>query len=367
MKFQISRELLLAPLASLTGVVEKRQTMPVLANVLMRLEGNVLEMTATDCEVQLVTRLRAEGLESGVATVPARKLLDIIRLLSDDSLITLDVSSDRCEIRSAKSRFNLATLPVLSYPAFDHGNADISFELSSITLRTALEKTSFAIALQDVRIYLKGLLLDLEGTLLRTVASDGHRLAVYQEMLPEASNVDRQIIIPRKGVLELSRLLAEFEGVLRVEASCNAVRVDMGSVSFSTKLIESRYPDYRRVLPPEFASTLYVGRDQFRGGLSRVGLMTNEKQRSINLETLSASELVLSGHSSEQDDAEEHLDVQLEGAAIASGFNALYLNEAISHVSGSELRLSFSPDGNTCLVEDPDDPRYRCVVMPMRH
>ena len=366
MRFQISREMLLAPLSALTGVVERRHTLPVLANILMRLDDDALEMTASDCEVQLVTRQAVEVFESGSATVPARKFLDIIRLLPDESLITLEVTSDRCLIRSGSSRFNLATLPVESYPAFDHGNADLEFELPAMMLRTALEKTAFAIAQQDVRYYLRGVLIDLEGAVLRTVASDGHRLAVFHEVMPTGFAVDHQIIVPRKGVLELCRLLGEYEGEVRLEASSNALRVQMGSVSFSTKLIEGRYPDYRRVFPPSFASTLHVARDLFRGALSRVGLITTEKQRSIRLETLSSTELMLSGHNTEQDDAEERLEAHLEGQPIASGFNAQYLSEAISHVSGSDLRISFSPEGNSCLVEDPDDPRYRCVVMPMR-
>ena len=366
MKFQIDREGLLAPLSHLIGVVEKRQIMPILSNVLMRLSENVLELTATDTEVQLVARVPVLSGEDGAVTVPARKLLDIFRLLPDQSLVSLGVKGDRLLLNSGSSRFSLTTLPVESYPVFDMGQTDLEVTLPALTLRTALEKTLFAIAQQDVRYYLKGLLIDLEGVTLRTVASDGHRLAVFQETLADGFAANRQIIVPRKGVLELYRLLGDASEEVTLQISPNTLRANIGSLSFSTKLIDGRYPDYRRVLPQECATTIVVERDLLRSALGRVSLMTNEKQKSITLEAAAGNEMILTGQSAEQDDAEERLQVTADGAAVSVGFNATYLIEAISHVSGSELRLSFTPQGNSCLVEDPDDPRYRCVVMPMR-
>lgn len=366
MKFQIDRETLLAPLSHLMGVVEKRQTMPILSNVLMRFMDDSLEMTATDTEVQLVARLDVAPAERGEVTVPARKLLDIFRLLPDQSRVNLSMKGDRLIVQAGTSRFSLTTLPVESYPAFDMGQTDLEVTLPAQTLRIALEKTLFAIAQQDVRYYLKGLLLDLEGVTLRTVASDGHRLAVFQETLAEGFAANRQIIVPRKGVLELYRLLNDAEEEVTLQISPNSLRANIGRLSFSTKLIEGRYPDYRRVLPSECATTILVERDLLRSALGRVGLMTNEKQKSISLDASAQGDMILTGQSSDQDDAEERLSVRAEGGSVSVGFNSAYLIEAISHVSGSELRLSFTPTGNSCLVEDPDDPRYRCVVMPMR-
>lgn len=366
MKFQIDRESLLAPLSHLIGVVEKRQTMPILSNVLLRLADGTLEMTATDTEVQLVARVEVEGGEDGTVTAPARKLLDIFRLLPDQSRVNLSVRNDRLQLSAGASKFSLTTLPVESYPAFDMGQTDLEVTLPAATFRTALEKTLFAIAQQDVRYYLKGLLIDFEGATLRTVASDGHRLAVFQETLADGFAVNRQIIVPRKGVLELHRLLGDAAEEVVLQISPNTLRANIGALSFSTKLIDGRYPDYRRVLPQECATTLLVERDQLRSALGRVGLMTNEKQKSITLEASPAGEMVLTGQSMEQDDAEERLTVTTEGSPVSVGFNTGYLIEAISHVAGSEIRLSFTPAGNSCLVEDLDDPRYRCVVMPMR-
>ncbi len=366
MKFQIDRESLLAPLSHLIGVVEKRQTMPILSNVLMRLSEGVLEITATDTEVQLIARVDVEAGEEGTVTAPARKLLDIFRLLPDQSRVNLNVKGDRLMLGAGSSKFSLTTLPVENYPAFDLGQSDLEVTLPATTFRTALEKTLFAIAQQDVRYYLKGLLIDFEGATLRTVASDGHRLAVFQETLADGFAANRQIIVPRKGVLELYRLLADAADEVTLQISPNTLRANIGSLSFSTKLIDGRYPDYRRVLPQECATTIVVERDHLRSALGRVGLMTNEKQKSITLEASASGEMVLTGQSMEQDDAEERLSVTAEGASVSVGFNTGYLIEAINHVSGAELRLSFTPAGNSCLVEDPDDPRYRCVVMPMR-
>ena len=366
MKIQILREALLTPLGQLSGVIEKRQTQAVLGNILMRVVDQQLELTATDGELELRARLLPEILLPGATTVPARKLLDIVRLMPEGSLIQIEALGERCQVKSGGSRFHLATLPVESFPAFDPGSVELRFTLAAKALRTAVEKTAFAIAQQDIRPYLKGLLIDVEGQVLRTVASDGHRLAVYQETLTEAPGVDAQFIVPRKAVSELLRLFAEEADTVTMERAATAMSVHLGSLRFSSKLIEGRYPDFRRVFPETLTTELTLGRDAFRGALSRVGLMTSEKQKSISLETQSGGSLLLTGRSADSDEAEERLPVHWEGAPVLVGFNAAYLNEAIGGVAGPELRLSFSEGGHSSLVEDPDDPRYRCVVMPMR-
>lgn len=366
MKIQIPREALLAPLMQLTGVIEKRQTQAVLGNIRMQVADQRLEMTATDGELQLEARLEPDVLMPGATTIPGKKLLDIVRLMPEGALIQMEAIGERCQLRSGGSRFNLTTLPAEIFPAFDPGEMTLRFELSAKVLKRAIEKTAFAIALQDIRPYLKGLLIDVEGTVLRTVASDGHRLAVYQETLSEGFAADAQFILPRKAVMEIQRLFVDEADALVLERAPTAMSLHLGSISFSSKLIEGRYPDFRRVFPESLTSVLTLARDPLRGALSRVGLMTSEKQKSIHLEALSSGEVRLSGRSADYDEAEERLAAQLEGPPISAGFNAAYLSEAISGVSGPELRLSFTEEGHSCLVEDPDDPRYRCVVMPMR-
>lgn len=366
MKFSIARETLLTPLLQVIGVVEKRQTQPILSNVLLRLGDGQLELTGTDLEVQLVARVGVDAAETGAITVPARKLLDIFRLLPEHCQVTLERRENRLAIRGGNSRFSLSTLPVENYPAFDSGSTELEVTVPTDILRLALDKTTFAMAQQDVRYYLNGLLLDLEGSTLRTVASDGHRLAVFQDLQTAPFTSNRQIIVPRKGILELARLLGDADDALVIQISPNTVRVNLGSVSFSAKLVEGRFPDYQRVMPRDLNRTYLIDKDAFKGALSRVSVLSAEKQKSISLEVDEHGEMVLKGQNSEHEEAEERLTVAAEGGEVAVGFNAAYLLDAIAHMSSETVRLSFTTAANSCLLEDPVDPRCKYVVMPMR-
>jgi DNA polymerase-3 subunit beta len=366
MKLSIARETLLTPLSQVIGVIEKRQTLPILSNVLLQLSGGQLEMTGTDLEVQLLARVHVDSAEEGAITVPARKLLDIFRLLPERSEVTLEHIDDRLSIRSGRSRFNLTTLPVENYPAFDSGSTDLEVTLPSDSLRSALDKTIFAMAQQDVRSYLNGLLIDLEGHTLRTVASDGHRLAVFQETLPSPFSANRQIIVPRKGIQELSRLLGDADDSLTIQISPNTIRVNLGQVTFSAKLIEGRYPDYQRVMPRELSRIYQADKEELKSALSRASLLTSEKQKSVSLEVDEAGLMILKAQNSEHEEAEERLMVDAQGGSVSVGFNAGYLLDAINHVDSEQVRLSFTDVANSCLVEDTTDPRFRYVVMPMR-
>jgi len=366
MKLSIARETMLTPLSQVTGVIEKRQTLPILSNVLIQISGGQLEMTGTDLEVQLVARVHVDSGEEGAVTVPARKLLDIFRLLPERSEVTLEHIDDRLLIRSGRSRFNLTTLPVENYPAFDSGFTDLEVSLPSGSLRTALDKTIFAMAQQDVRAYLNGLLIDFEGHILRTVASDGHRLAVFQEALTSAFAVNRQIIVPRKGVQELSRLVGDADESLTIQISPNTIRVNLGQVTFSAKLIEGRYPDYQRVMPRELSRIYQSGKEELKAALSRASLLTSEKQKSVGLEVDDAGLMILKAQNSEHEEAEERLMVDAQGGNVSVGFNAGYLLDAINHIDSEQVRLSFTDVANSCLVEDMTDSRYKFVVMPMR-
>ncbi|MEI6353292.1 MAG: DNA polymerase III subunit beta [Methylococcus sp.] len=366
MKFSIARESFLAPLSHVASVIEKNQIIPILANVVLTVKEGWLELIGSDQEVQLKARVELAAAEDGAVTVPARRLLDIFRLLPDHSRVSFELRDDRLLIRSGSSRFNLITLPVENYPAFDVGVPELEVRVETIVFRKALEKTIFAIAQQDVRNYLKGLLIDFEGKTLRTVASDGHRLAVYQEVLPEAFGVNRQIILPRKGVLELYRLLGDADDRLIIQISPHTAHINLGSVTFSSKLIEGRYPDYQKVMPDPPLMTYIAARDEFKGALSRVALMTSEKQKCIGLEVGADGDMVLKGFNQEQDEAEERLTVDADGGPVSVGFNAAYLMDVVNHIDSKDFRLSFTSSATSCLVEDLLDTRFRYVVMPMR-
>ncbi len=365
MKFTISRENLLAPLQQVVGVIEKRQTLPILSNVLIRLADNRLEFTGTDLEVQLVTHSVTDSGEDGQITVPARKLLDICRLLPDGSSVNVECGADKLSIKSGRSRFSLSTLPADNYPAFDISSPEAEIGLSSRILKKAMEKTLYAMALQDVRYYLNGLLLDLDGALLRTVSSDGHRLAVYEEPLEGVDLPPRQVIIPRKGVMELYRLLGDQDELITLQIAPNNIRVLMGDASFSAKLIEGRFPDFRRVMPRDISKTIHIGKDVFKSALTRVAVLSTEKIKGVSLE-VSEGLMNLQAQNPEHEEAEEELEVRLEGEGLSVGFNAAYLLDAINNVDADEVRLSFTDAANSCLIEDPQNQKYKFIVMPMR-
>lgn len=366
MKFTTSRENLLTPLQQVVGVIEKRQTLPILSNVLIRLADNRLEFTGTDLEVQLVTHSVTDFGDAGEITVPARKLLDICRLLPEGSLVSAEAGADKLAVKSGRSRFSLSTLPAENYPAFDLSSPEAEITLSSRILKKAMEKTLYAMALQDVRYYLNGLLLDLDGATLRTVASDGHRLAVYEETLEVGGMEPRQAIIPRKGVLELYRLLVgDQDEIITLQIATNNIRVLMGTVVFSAKLIEGRYPDFRRVMPKDITKTIHIGKDLFKSALTRVAVLSTEKVKGVSLEAENGL-MKLQAQNPEHEEAEEELEVRLEGDGVSVGFNASYLLDALNNVDAGEVRLSFTDVANSCLIEDPESQQYKFIVMPMR-
>jgi DNA polymerase-3 subunit beta len=366
MKFTLVRETLLAPLQQVIGVIERRQTLPILSNVLLKLAEGRLEFTGTDLEVQMVAHAEVETGDSGAVTAPARKLLDICRLLPDRSTLSVECKDGRFTIKSGGSRFNLSTLPADNYPEFDVGTLDLELSVPAATLKQALDKTTFAMAQQDVRYYLNGLLLDLDGRSLKAVASDGHRLAVFEEPLDLDTRGGRQIIVPRKGVLELARLLGGNEDVVTLRIASNSVRVDLGAVSFAAKLIEGRFPDYQRVMPRELTRSFRVDKEAFKGALTRVSVLSSEKYKSVSLDVDEESVMTLKSQNPEHEDAEERLSVVLEGKGLSVGFNASYLLDALSHVDSEEAKLSFTENANSCLIEDSDDHRFKFIVMPMR-
>ena len=363
MKFSAERESLLAALQSIIGVVERRQTMPILANVLVSADQGKLSITATDLEVELVASASIKSGADGRMTVPGRKLLDICRSLPEDATLTFSQDGEKLTIKAGKSRFVLATLPATDFPVIEELAQQQSLTLPQADLRRLLDKTHFSMAQQDVRYYLNGMLLETDGKMLRTVATDGHRLALCEMDLPSKAT-GQQVIVPRKGVLELQRLLGT-EGDVHITIGSNHIRAQIGDVRFTSKLIDGRFPEYGRVIPASPAKSLVADREILRSALQRTAILANEKYRGIRL-ALKKNSLTLQAHNPEQEEAEEQVEISYKGDELEVGFNVGYLLDALAAVDGNEVEIGVTDGNSSCLVRAPGATSARYVVMPMR-
>ncbi len=363
MKFSAARETLLKPLQAVIGVVERRQTMPILSNVLLIARDGQLSVTATDLEVELVAHAEVDTETGGEITVSGRKLLDICRALPDGTTVNVSLSGEKLAVKGGRSRFNLATLPAAEFPVIEDIKAGQSVHVSQAALGGLIEKTHFSMAQQDVRYYLNGMLLETGSGYLRAVATDGHRLALCQTAL-EGVDDEQQVIVPRKGVLELQRLMTG-EGDLDIELGANHVRIQLDGIRFTSKLIDGRFPEYERVIPKESANEMTADRGAFRGALQRTAILSNEKYRGIRL-VIRDSGVVLQAHNPEQEEAEEELEVEYAGEDIEIGFNVNYLLDAIGAVDGDDVTLSVQDSNSSCLIRQPGNSDCTFVVMPMR-
>ncbi|MBS0614085.1 MAG: DNA polymerase III subunit beta [Proteobacteria bacterium] len=364
MKLTVEREKLLAPLQAVMGVVERRQTMPILANVLLAVRDGKLSVTATDLEVELVAASEVSVQQAGDITVPGRKFLDILRSLPNDSSVSLATESDKVVIRAGRSRFTLSTLPAGDFPVIEDINAQQKVQVPRAELKRLLDKTHFSMAQQDVRYYLNGMLLELEGEALRAVATDGHRLAISQTELPAKSAVSLQVIVPRKGVLELQRIL-DAEGDAELAIGTNHIRAQIGEIRFTSKLIDGRFPEYGRVIPASPAQTVKADRDLLRQALQRTAILSNEKYRGIRI-NLKPNVLTVQAHNPEQEEAEEEIEVSYAGGELEVGFNVNYLLDALSAIDGAEVEVGLTDGNSSCLIRSPGSSAARYVVMPMR-
>jgi len=364
MKLRAARDVLLKPLQAVIGVVERRQTMPILSNVLLVARDGVLSVTATDLEVELVAQTELEVETGGEITVSGRKLLDICRALPEGAEIEIIASAEKLNVRSGRSRFTLATLPATEFPTVEDIKAGQTIQLSQEVLMRLIEKTHFSMAQQDVRYYLNGMLLETGGKHVRAVATDGHRLALCQAELDGVSLEEQQVIVPRKGVLELQRLMSG-DGTLNVELGANHVRIQLKGIRFTSKLIDGRFPEYDRVIPKDSSNELSADRDVLRGALQRTAILSNEKYRGIRL-IIRDSGVVLQAHNPEQEEAEEELDVTYSGDDIEIGFNVNYLLDALGAVDSENVTLSVQDSNSSCLIRDPASDDCKFVVMPMR-
>lgn len=365
MELKIERELLLKPLQQVIGVVERRQTLPILGNVLLKTANNELSITATDLEIEMVSHIGIENSAQSETTLPARKFVDICKALPNDALLSIKVDAERATIRSGKSRFVLSTLPATEFPNIDSFEPLFEFEMPQSQLKKLIDQTHFAMAQQDVRYYLNGLLFEFSDNLIRVVATDGHRLALCDTETATGVSELQQVIIPRKAVMELSRLLESTDEPVKVELGSNHIRLSTGQLSFITKLIDGRFPDYQRVVPQGGDKIVIANRTSIHQALSRASILSNEKYRSVRF-TLSSGSLQVMANNPEQEEAEEEISVDYDGPSLEIGFNASYVLEALNALSDDNVQLELTDQNSCCLIRSPESEESRYVVMPMR-
>ncbi len=369
MKFSIARDALIKPLNLVAGVVERRQTLPILSNVMLALEDKTLSLTGTDLEVELIGRveLEAAGVD-GEVTVPARKLVDICKSLPEGSTIEFSLEGGKATVKAGRSRFTLSTLPAADFPAVESGAGSVALSLDQSLVKQLIDGTAFAMAQQDVRYYLNGLYLEILGGRLRVVATDGHRLALATgPALVEAA--DTGVIIPRKGVLELSRLL-DGSVPLELAIGTNHIRATNEQFTFTSKLVDGKFPDYERVIPKNADKSVIGERGELKQAFTRTAILSNEKYRGVRLKLLENS-LDITANNPEQEQAEEAVGVQYTGTELEIGFNVSYLLDVLSVLEQPQVRLSLSDEASSALLENAEpssegEPERLYVVMPMR-
>jgi len=360
------RDALLGPLSAVSGIIERRHTLPILSNVLLERSGSSLSFLATDIEIQITSRGGVEaGGESRAVTVGARKLLDILRALPEDVEVSLQQQDKRLLLKAGKSRFVLQTLPAEDFPRLGKPGGDAArFALPQKALRRLFGLVQYAMAQQDIRYYLNGLLVVVEERSLKVAATDGHRLA-FASMTLAAELPRQEVIVPRKTVLELSKLLADTDDEVRVELSGTQAAFAFGSIELVSKLVDGKFPDYTRVIPVGHKNSLSVGREVLRQALLRAAILSNEKFRGVRW-VLTDGSLKIVSSNAEQEEAEETLEVKYAGDALDIGFNVNYLLDALNNVGSADLECRFGDASSSALMTFASEPDFKYVVMPMR-
>jgi DNA polymerase-3 subunit beta len=366
MKFTATREALLRPLQLVTGVVERRQTLPVLSNLFVDANEGGVSLTGTDLEVELVAHVGVVDVATpGQATIPARKLADIWRTLPEGASVSVQVDADRAIVRSGKSRFSLATLPTGDFPRVEAVPGELEFSLPKAEVQRLIGQTSFSMAQQDVRYFLNGMLLEVTGRHIRAVATDGHRLAMCTLDSTAGSAERVHAIVPRKGVLELGRLLADGDGDVRFAIARNHLRASYDGYTMTTKLVDGRFPDYEKVIPKVSANLMTANRDALRQAFVRASILSNEKYRGVRM-ILEKDQITIQANNPEQEEAEEVVAVEYAGNRLEIGFNVSYLQDVLGVLTTESVSLSVSDANSSALIEGRGAPDSVYVVMPMR-
>ncbi len=365
MQLSIAREEILKPIQQVIGAVERQQTIPALSNLLLQENKGGLTFTATDLEIELVAHyeMQVEGIDS--VTIPARKLLDICLSLPKDSQVEVRSGNGRVEVSSGRSRFSLATVPVEDFPYLHDIELGDSIVLQQDELKGLIDRASFAMAQQDVRYYLNGLLLEIDVGQIRAVATDGHRLALAQ--LERESDVEgtRQIILPRKGVQELQRLLTQEDSPVTLSLGKGHVRAEFTGLQFTSKLIDGRFPEYQRVLPEQGENCIRVDKNTLKQALMRVAILCNEKYRGVRL-IMDCDTLRIQTHNPSQEEAEDEIGAEYSGEKLEVGFNVQYLLDVLAVLDSETVEMYIQDGNSSVLIMTPDDAGNRYVIMPMR-
>ena len=361
-----AQEKILGALQSVSGIVERRHTLPILANVLLRKTGKRLEFTTSDLEIQVRTTDELGGDDGSFnTTVGARKLIDILRSLPADQLVSLSAAQNKLTLQAGKSRFTLQTLPAEDFPlvneAVDFGPV---FSVPQKVLRDLVNQVHFAMAVHDIRYYLNGILFIAEGRQLTLVATDGHRLALAQATLD--NEVPKQeVILPRKTVLELQRLLRDEDTPIEMRFAANQAKFAFSGMEFVTKLVEGKFPDYNRVIPKNHKNAVVMGRAPLLASLQRAAILTSEKFKGVRI-NIEPGSLRIASSNAEQEEAKEELEIDYNGDAIEIGFNVTYLMDALANMDCEMVKLELQDTAASALFTVPDQPGFKYVVMPMR-
>ena len=361
-----TQDKVLAVLQSVAGIVERRHTLPILANVLIRKTGSALQLTTSDLEVQIRTTAELGG-DTGdfTTTVNARKVIDVLRTMPSDQTVSLESSQDKLLLKGGKSRFTLQTLPAADFPLVQEAaNFGPAFSVPQKTLKHLLGQVAFAMAVQDIRYYLNGILFVAEGKTLSLVATDGHRLAFASAEL-DVEVPKQEVILPRKTVLELQRLLSDADGALEMRFANNQAKFCFGALEFVSKLVEGKFPDYNRVIPRNHHNSVTLGRTALLASLQRTAIMTTDKFKGVRL-NLEPGLLRVASSNAEQEEAVDELDIDYGGDAIEIGFNVSYLIDALASMEQDMVQIALADGNSSALVTRPDSQSFKYVVMPMR-
>ncbi|MCM1128523.1 MAG: DNA polymerase III subunit beta [Alistipes senegalensis] len=361
-----ARDNLLRPLQTVGGIVERRHTLPILANILIRKEGQALSFLSTDTEIQITTNADiGTGEENTATTVAARKLLDILRALPDSADVSLTLVDKKLSVQSGKSRFSLQTLDAADFPVVaESPEYENGVELPQKALKALLGMVHFAMAQQDIRYYLNGMLLIAEGKTLLAVATDGHRLA-YSQVETQEEYGHREVIIPRKTILELQRLLTDSEDPVRIYISPAQIKFAFSGIELISKLVEGKFPDYTRVIPKSYKNRFTISREQFQRALQRAAIMTSDKFKGIRC-IVEAGSLKISSTNTDQEEAIEEMEIDYTGDAIDIGFNVTYLLDVLGNQKSENIVVELGDANSSALITVPDNADFKYVVMPMR-
>ena len=366
MQITIPRDQFLKPLIQVSGAIERKHTLPILSNVLLEIADGKLLMTGTDLEIELVASVVLNDFADNTKlTLPAKKLLDICKSLPDGCDLTFSAQETQVLLTSGKSRFSLACLPAIDFPNLEQWDGEVEFQITRNELRKLLESTHFSMANQDVRYYLNGMSFEVDNSEIKTVATDGHRLALSQKKLDYSLNTQRQLIIPRKGVQEIMRLMVSDDSLVTIQFGANHFRIIDQEFTFTSKLVDGRFPDYRRVLPRGGDKVVTANREWLRSAFSRVSILSNEKFRGVRL-NFSAGELKITANNPEQEQAEEVVEVSYDGPDLEIGFNVSYVLDVLNTLKTEDVSFTLSDSNSSALVEGTGDNEAMYVVMPMR-